>query len=128
MNLPDPYYYSSEASHLECRTPQNKGIATKKLLPFDFKPSSYSVVIGRGKICTDAVGNRRLRVLASTFLDQYASCQTKVEKTEVVSQLVQIVRDSAHGGAFVKQINGRWWEMDGPTGKSRIEKLDLVRV
>ena len=85
-------------------------------------------MIGRGKICTDAVGNRRLRVLASTFLDQYAGCRTKVEKTEVVSQLVQIVRDGAHGGAFVKQINGRWWEMDGPTGKSRIEEPYMVRV
>ena len=115
MNLVEPYYYRTGSLSSESTLMKKEG--ARKLLPLDFRPNSYSVVIGRGKVCTDAVGNKRLRVLASNFLEQYASCQTKVEKTEVVSQLVQIVKDGANVGAFVKRINGRWWEMDGPTGK-----------
>lgn len=96
-----------------------------KLLPKAFEPSPNSVVIGKSRISKDAEGNFRLKTLAATFLDMYATASTKADKSEIVSRIVDIVRSKCSTGAFVKHNDkdGRWYEC--PKGVAR-EKVSIA--
>ena len=89
-------------------------------LPPDFFPLPYSVIIGRGKLGTHNVGNRRLRILASTFVSKYSQARSKVEKTTTVSQIVEIIQEACPVGAFIKLANGQWWEVDDHTAREKV--------
>ena len=81
----------------------------KAIMPEGFVPNNYCVLCGRGKECFNAVGNRRFRVIVSMFLDRYSKAQNKSQKSQIVSNVVDIVRGS--GGAFLKLEDGIWWEI-----------------
>ncbi|CAJ1954130.1 unnamed protein product [Cylindrotheca closterium] len=80
--------------------------AILKELPRDFVPSPYSVIIGRAKECKQSSGNKRLRIMATAYLPQYASAINRSVKSQVVSHIVSMVRQAcgSQGGAFIKKI------------------------
>lgn len=94
----------------------------KTLLPEDFVPTPYSVVCGRGRKCTAAVGNRRLQVIATMFIPKYSLCRRKEEKTEIVSQILTMVKSACPDErfAFVRFHNGRWWEVETLIAREKI--------
>jgi hypothetical protein len=90
-------------------------------LPLEFEPTPYSVIIGRGKSFNDAVGNQRLRVIATSFLSKYTKATTKNEKTQIVSNIVDMVQVACpRGAAFIKLVNGRWWQVDTLTAREKV--------
>jgi hypothetical protein len=93
---------------------------TRCALPLEFQPEPYSVIIGRGKKIQESVGNLRLKVLASTFLARYSGAHTKIEKTQVVSDIVRTIRSACPIGSFIKFTNGQWWEVDDPTAREKV--------
>lgn len=94
---------------------------TETLLEVDFEPSPYSVICGRGKICFDAIGNRRLKVTASLFLQQYSE-GNKDQKSMILSTVIAITRDACPQGrgAFIKFVDGRWWEVDTRSAREKV--------
>jgi hypothetical protein len=92
-------------------------------LPLDFKPTPYSVIVGRGKLISESVGNRRLRVLATTFMQKYSQASSKIEKTTTVSRIVEIIQEACPFGAFIKLDDGRWWEVDDHTAREKGESV-----
>ena len=54
----------------------------KTPLPIDFKPSSNSVILGRGR-CSESIGNRRFKVVVRNHLQEYLNAPGKLEKTFV---------------------------------------------
>jgi hypothetical protein len=72
----------------------------KTPLPLHFIPASYTVVIGRGKLCSDAPGNKSLFDLSSMFLEQYSKAACKLEKTEIISKIVETLQRSCPVGVF----------------------------
>jgi hypothetical protein len=95
----------------------------RSALPEDFVPQPYSVHIGRGKICAEATGNRRLRVIASSFLEEYKAASTKIEKSVIVSKIVDVIQDACPVGAFVKYQDGRWWEVGDFTAREKVGSM-----
>jgi hypothetical protein len=89
-------------------------------LPLDFTPSPYSVLVGRGKVCTEATGNKRLKVLVSTFLDEYSKKSKRVEKSVTVSKIIDMVREACPVGAFIKREKGIWWEVSDCVARERV--------
>jgi hypothetical protein len=89
-------------------------------LPLDFSPSPYSVLVGRGKVCTEATGNKRLKVLVSTFLDDYSKSSSRVEKSITVSKIIDMVREACPVGAFIKREKGVWWEVSDCVARERV--------
>ena len=87
-------------------TPSNKSHPAPTELPRDFVPSPYSVIIGRAKECKSSPGNRRLRIMATAYLTQYASAINRSVKSQVVSHICSMVRQAcgAQGGAFIKKM------------------------
>jgi hypothetical protein len=85
---------------------QNKN--NPQVLPPDFTPTPYTVIIGKGKMMRENLGNKRLRVLASNFLSRYSETNEKRAKTLVVNEIIESIRSA--GGCFVrKEKDGRWY-------------------
>ena len=72
--------------------------------------SPYSVVIGRGKVCQEYIGNQRLEVLAKTKLQQFAEATSKDDKSKVVTFLVDTVHKN--GGSFLKLVDTGFVEVN----------------
>lgn len=104
---------SSNKSH-QCRD--------ELALPDDFEPSPYSVVCGRGRRATEAVGNRRLGVIASMYVRRYSNAQKKEEKSIIVSEILEIVRSACPSSshAFVRYSNGQWWRVQNLHAREKI--------
>jgi hypothetical protein len=91
-------------------------------LPVDFQPAPYSVIIGRGNKNATAVGNRRLHVLVTSFLPAYSASKAgnKIEKSLIVSRVVDIIRECCPIGAFIKLEKGRWWNADDRASREKV--------
>mmetsp|Transcript_132161 Transcript_132161/g.196921 ORF Transcript_132161/g.196921 Transcript_132161/m.196921 type:complete len:504 (-) Transcript_132161:44-1555(-) len=96
------------------------------LLPDDFVPGPWSVVVGRDKAAVNAIGNKRLHVLAAIYLTKYATSEQKQDKTDIINEIEQTIR-SACGekngvpvGSFVKFVDGKWWEVEAWVGREKI--------
>eukprot|EP00980_Cylindrotheca_fusiformis_P014057 scaffold3670_cov124-Cylindrotheca_fusiformis.AAC.33 len=92
-------------------------------LPTDFEPQPNSVRIGRGKACSGATGNRRLQVLASSFVDDYRKASTTIEKSVVVTEIVDSVREACPVGAFVRYQDSKWWEVGDFTARLKVGSI-----
>ena len=94
---------------------------TETILPTYFKPGPYSVIIGRGKECRGNIGNRRLRVLASRFLEKYADAPNKATKSRIVATIVTMMREACPLGAFVRlRADGRWYEVKEAVASEKV--------
>ena len=103
-------------------------------LPHDFDPSSYAVIIGRGKKIRETVGNQRLRVIASSFLPEYSTAkENKATKTRLVDKVMALIRTACQEGdcncggkrcrriAFVRQTkNGQWFEVSNNVAREKV--------
>jgi hypothetical protein len=101
------------------------GHVPRHQLPADFQPSPWSVVCGRGKSSLSHVGNQRLRVLVECHLAAYSAATTKMEKTTIVTTIVDTVREAAQDGAFVKLDNktGRYIETGDAAAREKVGQL-----
>ena len=94
----------------------NKGYqcTSDLMLPQDFEPAAYSVICGRGRKSTEAIGNRRLAVIASLFAKRYSDAKKKEDKTLIVSEILEIMRSASPDPdhAFVRHAHGRWFRVE----------------
>mmetsp|Transcript_3575 Transcript_3575/g.7135 ORF Transcript_3575/g.7135 Transcript_3575/m.7135 type:complete len:380 (-) Transcript_3575:17-1156(-) len=82
------------------------------LLPEDFQPNEDDVICGRGKKCYAHIGNDRFRLRVIGMLDEYRKAKSKLDKSKVLSDVVEQVRGNSPRGGFVKQDSkGRWFEV-----------------
>jgi hypothetical protein len=92
----------------------------RKLLPEIFEPSPYTVIIGKGNLPAQALGNRRLKVLVRNQLETYFAA-TKTDKTVIVSKIIDAVRESCpEGGAFCHFDGQQWWEADDQKARYKV--------
>jgi hypothetical protein len=94
-------------------------------LPPSFKPGPNSVIIGRKKNCYTSVGNLRLRDICLMRLPAYSKCTKKKDKSEIVTDVVKLIRDSCPAGvAFVKRDSaGRWSEVKDVVARERVASI-----
>jgi hypothetical protein len=85
----------------------NNSKTVLEALPDDFTPGDRDVVIGKGKKYFHHSGNAMLRNLVHAMLDEYWEAQTKPDKTCIISEVVEHVRNI---GRFVKRdvASGKW--------------------
>lgn len=92
----------------------------KAQLPPDFAPGKFTVLCGRGKVCSSAPGNKHLKSLVQTYLTPYSNAKNKIEKTAIVSAIVDSVRKE-DSGVFVRQEkDGVWWEVEDSFAREKI--------
>jgi hypothetical protein len=98
--------------------------ARTRLLPTEFTPSPYTVIFGRGKQCTDACGNRRLRIIVGMHVERYSKAVCKEEKSDILSEVYDMIQDACPDiTAFVRMRNERWHEVDPSRAREKISGL-----
>ncbi|KAL3910024.1 MAG: hypothetical protein SGILL_007854 [Bacillariaceae sp.] len=98
-----------------------KNNSKKTRMGLEYQPSKNAVICGRGKICTTNPGNRKLRALIKENLQSYGKATNKVDKTEIVSSIMEDIRkDCPEDPAFVKKEDGVWWEVDDAFAREKI--------
>ena len=91
-------------------------------LPCDFPPDSWSVICGRGKQAFDHFGNRRLRILCELNLPKYSACGLKIEKSLIVTSIVDVIREGSQDGGFIKKdsTSGTWYKVSDAVAREKV--------
>jgi len=93
---------------------------SKKPLPVNFEPSDYSIICGNKRQYFNSPGNRRLRVLVQSHIQEYCHAVGKVEKSSIVTKVMNIIREACPVGSFVTFENGRWWSVSERTSREKV--------
>lgn len=83
-----------------------------RFLPDGYEPGEHDVLCGRGRKCFNHPGNVKFREIVQSFLPQYSKAMTKLEKSYILSDVVEKVRKNSGIGGFIKKNeDGRWYEV-----------------
>ncbi|KAL7570266.1 hypothetical protein ACA910_020688 [Epithemia clementina (nom. ined.)] len=84
-----------------------------RLLPEGYRPGEHDVLCGRGRKCFNHSGNVKFRAIVQSFLPQYSKAVAKLEKSYILSDVVEQVRKNSGVGGFIKKDpdTGRWYEV-----------------
>lgn len=74
-------------------------------------PGEYDVICARGAKARNHSGNQHFRRLIHQHLEAYSTATVKVEKSAIVSKIIDSVRTKSPEGGFVKKIGGRYFEV-----------------
>jgi hypothetical protein len=74
-------------------------------LPADYVPGDDDVICGRGKECMDHIGNMKFRTLVKEKLDRYSSASNKTEKSLIIMETINEVREQSPFGGFIRRDN-----------------------
>jgi hypothetical protein len=92
-----------------------KGLAAHnmKQLPDDYQLGEHDVICGRGRKCFNHIGNQRFRKMVSDMLAKYSDSSSKIDKTYIICDIVNRVRNNSPFGGFVKKdaMTGRYFEV-----------------
>ena len=89
-------------------------------LPSNYEIGPNDVVCGRGKGSYNRPGNKKFRALVQEHVREYMKAKTKLDKSMVLSSIVERVRDQ-NGGRFVKRRrNGEWYEIGDDQAREKV--------
>jgi hypothetical protein len=94
-----------------------------KLLQDGSELSSYDVICGRGKGCSNWVGNRRFRVMIAMYKERYLQAPTRIAKSAVLENIFQTVQASSPPTRFVRKdqaSTGRWYEIRDDEARNKV--------
>jgi hypothetical protein len=114
--------FNKNLAHIDDRVRAQAPVNRQTILPIDFRPSAYDVICARGKAAWNHIGNRRYRVTIDLFFGKYKAANSKVAKSLLVMQIVDIFRENSPRGGFVKQDNktGRWLEVGDAIAREKV--------
>jgi len=89
---------------------------------------SLPVIFGRNKEAFKHPGNTRFRAKVQSQLHSYSSSSSKV-KSGIVRDITESVRRDSPQGGFVKQIDGKWFDVGERASQEKTRQLfrDLLR-
>jgi hypothetical protein len=85
--------------------------AEMKPLAANFVPGPMDAICARGKVALSHSGNRRFRLSVSMNLERYSKAATKLDKSIIVSAVIDSVRQASPDGGFIKKTGGFWFEV-----------------
>jgi len=95
-------------------------------LPKSFVPGKNDVIIGRGKKCHGHFGNKRLKYIVLSRLDEYSQIFLQSDKSLILRLIVSQIRNYCHPrvGGFVKQDpkTKRWYDVGDSLAREKISK------
>ena len=109
---------ATSSSYYSCNSQQ-----LKTPLPSNFKPGTYDVICQKGKQAKRHPGNRRYRHLIDMCVKKYAMAETRIEKSTIVSEIVDAIYLSSPDGGFVRYQDGQWWEVGTPQAREKTGQL-----
>ena len=107
----------------------------EEILPQEYVPGPWSVIIGKDKRSLDAPGNKRLRAIVEIFLDKYAQCGSKKQNADIKSRIITDIMSTIIAGhqgddpdrevigAFITCKHGRWYEVSHKRAREKIGRM-----
>jgi hypothetical protein len=104
-------------------------MTTSHPLDPNFTPGPRDVICARGKMAKMHSGNQRFRAMIQNVLQTYSTeCQSKLQKSIVVSQIIDSVRGrdeddddaSSREGCFVKQQGDVWYDVGDMVAREKV--------
>lgn len=92
----------------------------------DFSPVDSDVICGRGRKCFNHRGNVKFRNTIQAYLARYKAAETKAQKSNIICEIIDLVRKDSPNGGFVKkdEPSGRWFEVRQEM--RRLKNFDLL--
>lgn len=83
-------------------------------LPSGFVPAAVDVVVGTGREAKFHSGSGSfLKLLKEQYLERYSNAKSKLDKTLIISEIINAVREnSPTGTGFVKKLGNRWYQVE----------------
>lgn len=100
--------------------PRGNICKSKRLLPPDFQPNGTYVICGNKRKYFESKGNIRFREVCKMFLQEYVQAPTKIEKSGVVTKVMNILREDCPEGAFISPQGGRWYAVSERTAREKV--------
>lgn len=72
-------------------------------LPHNYMIHPYDVICARGKNAINHSGNRHYRTLIQHTLQRYSKARSKYEKTIIVTELIDKIKEKSPHGGFIKK-------------------------
>jgi len=111
-NLSHPSVADARQSCEKNSSAKGDSAHSMRFLPDGFSPGEHDVLCGRGRKCFNHPGNVKFREIVQGYLPQYSKAMTKLEKSYILSDVVEKVRKNSGIGGFVKKNeDGRWYEV-----------------
>jgi len=86
----------------------------------NFVPGQYDVVCCRGNKARVHRGNVIFRNIIKDRLYDYSRAISKLGKSSIVKSIVDEIRKSSPKGGFVKEKNGRWYEVGDHLAREKV--------
>ena len=99
-------------------------IGMRKLIGFN-GPSRNDVICARGKKALLHPGNLAFRKLVNSKLDEYSMARSKLQKSAIVTDIVDMIRRGSPEGGFVKEKNGEWYEVGDHIAREKTGTSDF---
>ena len=120
-STPESSEQQQAASNSNNRSSHDESTSKGKLLPLNYEPSKYSVILGRNRTSQEAEGNNHMRGIAKTALHRYSKATCKLEKSRIVTTTISMIhRKCPDGGAFVRLVDGRWNEVGEHVAREKV--------
>eukprot|EP00980_Cylindrotheca_fusiformis_P001632 scaffold368_cov125-Cylindrotheca_fusiformis.AAC.10 len=80
-------------------------------------PGPFDVLVGRGRLCQDHIGNVRYRFLVERYKEQYDQA-SNFDKTAMAFMIIKMVKESS--GRFLKDNGDGWIEVDDDKVRAKV--------
>ena len=88
-----------------------------------FSPGPYDVICShRGKKAKCHAGNIYFQQMVERQSERYSKAEGKLGKTLIVSEIIDTIRGKSPGGGFVKQENGKWYEVGDWSAREKVSQ------
>jgi len=90
----------------------------------DFSPIDSDVICGRGRRCFNHRGNVKFRNTILAYLTRYKAAETKAQKSNIICEIIDLVRKDSPNGGFVKkdEPSGRWFEVGNFLAREKVSQ------
>ena len=85
-----------------------------------FSPGPFDVICARGRVAKNHSGNLRYKHIIELNLPKYNEAKSKVDKSLIVSSIIESIRESSPHGGFVKEENGQWFEVGDHIAREKV--------
>lgn len=87
-------------------------------MPPHYAPTKYDVICAKGNDAKNHAGNKVLRALIHSHLDEYRVLESRTDRAFIVSTIIQQIRKS--GGNFVRKAKGGWADVGARNSREKI--------
>jgi hypothetical protein len=92
----------------------------KRLLEPGFQPGPFDVICARGDAVKKHLGNIRFLQIIDQNMQKYSEAASRLEKSIIVSSVIESIRESSPGGGFVGEDAGNWYEVGDQVAREKV--------